>query len=112
HVESPAAPEVAVDDVAAERLAAPLLVEGRDHVDVTLEQQRRSVAATLDTRHQVGPPGRVLVPRAFDVRVLQHSFDEVDGGVLIAGWVGRVEPDEVASHLDDERKRRHVYEAS
>jgi hypothetical protein len=23
--------------------------------------------------------------------------------VLIAGWVGRVEPDQVSSHLDDER---------
>jgi hypothetical protein len=37
------------------------------------------------------------------VRVPQHALDQVDGGVLIAGWVGCVEPDQVSSHLDDER---------
>src|SRR5665213_1191297 len=52
HVESTPAPEVAVDDLSAERPMAPVLVESRDHVHVALEQKRRCFTTALEA-----PPG-------------------------------------------------------
>ena len=69
HVESPAAPQVPVDDVATEGALAPVLVDGGDDVDVPLQEQRRRLAAALHARDEVWTSGRALVPGGFDARL-------------------------------------------
>ena len=112
HVERAAAPQVAVDDVAAEGTVAPVLVDRGDDVDVALEEQRRGLAPTLHPRDEVGAARFAFVSLAFDVRVAEQLFDKLDRKVLFAWRVRGVEPDEVAGQLDHERKRRHHLQAS
>ena len=108
HVEGPAAPQVAIDDVAAERPLPPVLIDGGDDVDVPLQQQRGRLPAALHSRDQVGTARSTFVSSAFDARVPQHPLDELDGHVLLARRVGGVEANEVAGELDDKRERLHA----
>ena len=112
HVERPAAPQVAVDDVAAEGPVPPLLVDCRDYVDMALQKQRRRFPTSLDARDQVGPSRLALVSSEIDVRVAQQALDVLDRDALLSGRVGGVKPDEVARELDHERHRRHGNQAS
>jgi hypothetical protein len=68
----------------------PVLVDGRDHVDMALKQKRRSLAPTLDASHEVRPAGLALVARMFDLGVGEEPLDELDGEVLLTRRVGGV----------------------
>ena len=61
HVERAATPHVAADDLRGERRMGPGLPDSRHHVDVALQQQRRSLALSLHARDQVGPAGSAFV---------------------------------------------------
>src|SRR5665213_1219328 len=107
HVESTPAPEVAVDDLSAERPMAPVLVESRDHVHVALEQKRRCFTTALESRHQVRAPGSILISRALDVSIVEDPLDERDRDVLLAWRIRGVELDELPGQTDDEGRGLH-----
>jgi hypothetical protein len=107
HVERPTTPQIAVDDLAAERAMAPVLVDRSDDVDVALKQKRRSLAATFDAGNEIRPAWLALVARVFDMGVGEEPLDQLDRKVLLARRVGGVQPDQIAGELDCEGQGGH-----
>jgi len=112
HVEGAATPQVAADDLAAERLVRPLLVDRGHHVNVALHQKRRRLALAFQAGHEVRATARILVSRARDAGLVEDALDEVDGDVLLARRVGGVELDQVAGQVDDECMLWHLRHSS
>ena len=103
HVERAATPDVPVLEPGLERRVGPVLTGRRDDVDVTLEQERRCVAAG-DAADEVRPAGLLLVELRLASRVLELPAQELDARLLVAGRVRRVEPDQLLGKL---RCRQH-----
>jgi hypothetical protein len=103
HVERAAAPEPAVDELAAERRSRPLLAGRRDDVDVPVQQQRRRIAGSGHARDQVGPGIVARDDARLDTGALEQLLYVRDARALVAGRVRGVEPEQVAEKLDDVR---------
>ena len=96
HVERPASPDGAFDQVGREGGMRPTLPRRRDHVDVPVQQQRRRLARARQACDEVRAR---LVPRdelRVDSRVRQQPLHVGDALALVPGRVGRVEADQVA----------------
>jgi len=94
HVERAAPPHVAVDKIAGERRARPLLSGRRNDIDVTLQEQRRLRAAG-QSRHEVGALRCFRIDGAVDSDVREQRADEVDARRFVARRVRRVEADQL-----------------
>jgi hypothetical protein len=76
------------------------LQRGRDDVDVTLEQERRRVAAG-QAAEEIRPAGLQLVRLRLAAHLLELRLDERHARRLVAGRVRRVEPNQLLEELDD-----------
>ena len=111
HVDRPAAPQVAVPDLAGERVDLPVLRGGRDDVEVAVQQQRALVAGPGGAPAPSGDdrrPARLgLVEAALDPDLVEQRGDVLSGLALpwsgVVAVVGGVDPDQVAAQLDDLR---------
>ncbi len=101
HVERAAAPDDAVDEVARERRARPVLAVRRDDVDVAVEEERRRLARPRDAREQVRARLVAREDPPFDARLVEQAAHVGDAGALVAGRVRRVEPQQVPQQVDD-----------
>ena len=100
HVERPASPDPAVDQVAAERRARPALTDGRDDVDVPLQQQGRPVAPAAQARDEIRPRGILCVQLHLASRLLEQSAQERDAVGLVPRRIRGVEADQLTEQLD------------
>ena len=84
HVDGAAAPHLAVDELAAERVVAPSIrVRGHD-VRVTHQQQRRRVGiGALDARDEAGATGRRLVALEGEARTFEVRREQVRAAHLL-----------------------------
>ena len=100
HVDRAAAPHLAVDELAAERVAPPAVGVDRHDVGVTHEHQRgRGGIGALDARHQAGPPGHGLVALDVEPGVTEVRLQRVDAAGLAARRRGAVVDAGVADEL-------------
>ena len=99
HVERAAAPDLAFDESPLERGLRPLLPGGRDHVDVSLEEERRRTPLALESRDQVRPRGIPRVGLRLDAGALELLAEEADAGGLVPRRIGRVEAEQLLQHL-------------
>ncbi len=90
HVERAAPPDVAVGDLAGERRMRPVAARG-DDVDVALQQQRRTGAATAQARDQVRPRRLGREDARLAAELLEQVADPLDARALVARRVARVE---------------------
>src|SRR5205823_6302723 len=97
-VDGAAAPDVAVDELAAEGRACPVLARRRDDVHVSLQQQRWPVAA-YEASHEVRAAGRLRVELGLDAGVLEQPADELDAVRLVARRIRRIEADQALEKL-------------
>ncbi len=104
HVERTATPDHPVVDVRGERRMRPLLAGGGDHVDVSVEQQRRRLAAAGDAGDQVRPAVRAREDARVDPGAGEQTAHVLDARGLVPWRVRRVEPDQLAQQLDDVRR--------
>ena len=91
HVERAAAPQPAVDELAAERRARPLLAGGGDDVDVPVQEERRRFPDPAHARDEVRPR---VVPREdprLDARLLERRWTCATHAALVPRRVRRVE---------------------
>jgi hypothetical protein len=106
HVDGAAAPHLAVDQLAAERVAPPTVRTGRHHVGVAHEQQARRVGSPpLDAGHEAAAAGRRLEALDIDPRPVEVSCQQVRAPDLAARSAGAVVdarvPDEVLQQVGD-----------
>lgn len=99
HVQGAATPEDAVADLAGEGVGRPLLAGHRDHVDVTVEEQRRSRATPGQAGDDVGPVGIAGENPYLQPRGLQLGRQPGDQLTLPTGGRARVEADQLAGKL-------------
>jgi len=111
HVDRTATPDVAVDDIAAERRPLPVLPRSGDDVDVPLEEQRSPVPLAGQARDEVGPPRLARVDLGLDARVLEQAADELHALRLVPGRVRGVESDQPPEQLDGGHGRAKVRRA-
>jgi hypothetical protein len=89
HVDRAAAPDVAVGDVAAERVVGPLLRRRRDHVEVREQQQRLAAGAVAaQPGGDRAATGDREVDLGGDAGVLERVGDPPRGAELAVGRVG------------------------
>jgi hypothetical protein len=100
HVERASSPDPAVRELATERRPRPVLRCGRDDVDVALQQKWCAVAAPLEPRDEVGPRGILRIQLDFATGVFEQAAQVADAFGLVAGRIGRVEPDQLLQQLD------------
>ena len=86
-----APPHTAVGHVAAERRMRPVRRFGRHHIDVAVEQQRRSRSIPAQPRHTIAALRGRLQHDRFEALRTQHAGDVVHGGQFIAGRIRRVD---------------------
>src|SRR5699024_654423 len=111
HVDRTATPDVAVLDLAAERVDLPVLRRRRYDVQVAVEEQPvgpATGARAAPVSHDGGAAGGGLVQAWLDADLVEQRGDVLGGLALTgpAGAVGlavvaRVDPDQVAAQLDD-----------
>ena len=84
HVDRAAAPDLTVDQLAAERIALPPVGIHRHDVGVTHQQQRRRRRiAALDARDEALAPGKRLVPLEVEPGVAEVLREQVDTARLV-----------------------------
>ena len=101
HVESAAAPDLAVDEVARPGISGPLLGIGPHRIGVGEERQRRAVAAR-EPGNEVEPVGGAADELAGNPAPLQVVAQQLGGDRLVAGRVDGVEPEQLLE------ERRHL----
>jgi hypothetical protein len=107
HVDSSAAPHIAVLDGTGKRVHAPIRRFSGHHVEVPVQQKRSTVGIrALQPREHVAAARRsgldILSRKADLFQLLGHPPGALGlalGGLQFAG-VGRVEPDERADEID------------
>jgi hypothetical protein len=99
HVERTAAPDLAVDHVAAPGITAPFRRIGGNGVGVAEQTQRRSVGIPRETRDEVRALGDAARELAFEARVGQHLAEQLLDRTLATGRVGGVDPDQALEQL-------------
>jgi hypothetical protein len=67
---------------------------------VAVQEERRAAVLTAQPRDEVRAIGVARVQLALDPGLGEQSLDVLDARPLVARWVRRVEPDEVAEQLD------------
>ena len=100
HVQGASTPNLAVDQLAAERIVAPALANRRDHIDVTLEKQRRRGTPTGQPRQQARPCRVLGQDSRLQASSVAEILDPPHALSLVTGWIGRVEPDQLTQQLD------------
>ena len=91
HVDGAAAPHLAVDQLAAERVAGPAVGVHRHDVGVAHQAQRRGVGiAALDARDDRRAPGPAVVAGDVEAGPLEVRLQEVGVADLVAGVRGPV----------------------
>src|SRR5262249_5880185 len=108
HVESAAAPHLAVDELAPERVALPLARVGEADVGGGGARERRAATAPADPRDEVRALGRARVEGALDASRLEMVAQELGGERLVAGRVRRVEPDQLLKERRNLGRQRRV----
>ena len=106
HVHGPAAPEHAVDLLAAERVDGPVLRGGGHHVGVTVQHQRRPARVHPGQSHDdVRPPRRGLEELRLEPDLLQRGHDVLGRCPLprpgTVAVVRRVDPQQVLADAGD-----------
>ncbi len=99
HVDGPASPDVAIDDLRTEGVVLPFGRVGLDHVQVAGQEQRRRATVTAHARDETGPSGLGLEQRGLDARLAQPLGDTLGGGPLVARRVDRRDAHEVLEQL-------------
>ena len=99
HVERAAPPNLAVAQLAAKRVGAPLRRVCEHDVGVGKEEQRGTVAPTWDARDEVRALGDLRVQLAGDARVFEIAAQQLRCGGLVARRVRRVDANELLQEL-------------
>ena len=103
HVDRPAAPDLAVLDLPAERVDLPVRRLGRYDVEVAVEQQRGTPVAPAPARHDVGATGPALDDLALDADLVEQRGDVLGGLALpravVGAVVGGVDADQLLAQL-------------
>ena len=107
HVQGSAAPHESIDDVAAHRVAGPLLAGCRDNVNVTLHQEWGCLAPTRNPGHEIRPRRILGENQRLDSGCRQKLVDVSNGFALIAWWIGRVKANQRLQHFDRRDLRHH-----
>ena len=100
HVQGASTPNLAVDQLAAERIVTPALAIRRDHVDVTLEKERRRGTTTGQPHQQIRPCRVLGQDSRLEASSVAEVLDPPHALSLVAGWIGRIEPDQLTQQLD------------
>ncbi len=100
HVERPAPPDLAVDDLARPRVALPLGRVGEHGVGVGEERERRPAPVPADPRDEVGALRHLRDQLDLDARVLEVGPQHLGRARLVPGRVDRVGADELPQELD------------
>src|SRR5262249_1588029 len=106
HVDRAATPEVAILDLAGERVHRPLAGVGRNDVEVAVYQQGSPAAVgAFVARHDADPPRGALPDLRGQADLGQLGRPILRGGALTGGGggvtgVGGVDPQQVATDLD------------
>ena len=100
HVQRASTPNLALDQLGGERIVTPALAIRRDHVDVTLEQERRRDTPTRQPRQQVRPRRILGQDPRLQASSVAEILDPPHAPSLVAGRIGRVEPDQLSQQLD------------
>ena len=102
HVDGAAAPDVAVPDLAGERVDRPLAGVGRHDVEVAVDQQRRPAAVgALDAGDRRCAARRGLDDLRLDADLVELGGHPFGGRPLGMGRVGGVDADEVDEQIGD-----------
>ena len=99
HVHRAAAPDAAVADLARPRVHLPVGGVGQHRVHVAQQAQGRPVGRPGQPRDQVRPPLDLGQQLDLEARALEQVAQELLGGLLVAGRVDRVEPDQALQEL-------------
>ena len=103
HVHRPPTPHLAVDDLAAEGVVAPVLAVGGDDIGVPEERQGGGVrVAALELGHQGGAPGEGLVQLHVEPSPLEQVAEEIGVALLVARLGCAVVDAGVADHRLEE----------
>ena len=106
HVERTSTPDLAVAQLAAERVRVPLRRVGEHDVRVREERERGAAVRPAHPRDEVRPVGHVRVQLALDPRLVEVRAQELRGGRLVAGRIRRVDADQLLEEPGDLAQRR------
>jgi hypothetical protein len=95
HIQSAATPDGAIHEAALEGRMGPLLAHGGDHVHMTVEHERGSIAIAFQAGYQVGTLGGARNQDGLKASLLEQAIDIFNAGAFVAGRVGGVEADQV-----------------
>src|SRR3954452_11456481 len=96
HVSCAAAIELAIDDVARERIKIPRSITERNGIDMAGEAKRRLSVVAANSGDQVGPVLAEAVHGSGEARGSQNILEVPDAGEFAAGRIDRVESDQLA----------------
>src|SRR5207248_9536738 len=106
HVERTATPDLAVTELAAERVELPLGGIGQHDVRVREKQHPRAVPTSRNARDEIRALGYARVQLARDAVLLEVVTQQLGGTRLVAGGIRRVDADELLQELRDFRAQR------
>ncbi len=107
HIDRAPAPYTAIGDLAGERIMRPVGGVGRDHIQVSVDQQRVGPGRirSVDPCHHRSPTGLGLEDRGVQpdlVQLLRHVFRGAPfARAATVAEVAGVDPDQVTAEIDD-----------
>src|SRR5439155_7950857 len=101
HVERPAAPDLAVAELAGPRIDLPLGPIRDDRVRVQEENQARPAAPAGQARDEVRPLGHLRVELSRDTALREVVAQQLRRGRLVAGRIDGVDADQLLEELRD-----------